>query len=306
MTNTLRGIVTVLNVPFTADDSIDLSGLQRNVQNAMDAGVAGFLVPAMASEVDHLSLAEKRDIVSLVVSESKKGQTVVIGGASAQARERRLYLAREFVELGCDGVLVQMDAQTDPDVIERELAEISALKPELLMVQDWDSTGSGIPVSTIVRLFERVERFNWLKIEVNAAGPKYSEVLKATNGELNVAGGWAVTKMIDGLDRGVHAFMPTGMHLIYVEIHRRYATGDRAGATELFERIQPVLAFSNQSLEISIRFFKRLLHAQGVYATADVRIGGKPLNTDQEEVANKLISNVTQIEDRLSALQGRS
>ena len=305
MTNMLRGIVTVLNTPFAADDAIDFSGLRRNVRNAIDAGVAGFLVPAMASEVDQLTLAEKRDIVTLVVSESQ-GQAAVIGGASAEAAERRLYLAREFVELGCDGVLVQMDAQMDPEVIERELIEISALKPGILMVQDWDSKGSGIPMSTIIQLFESVDRFNWLKIEVNEAGRKYSEVLEATNGELNVAGGWAVTQMIDGLDRGVHAFMPTGMHRIYVEIYRRYATGDCNGATKLFEWIQPVLAFSNQSLEISIRFFKRLLHAQGVYATSNVRIGGRPFGAEQEQVANELISHVTQIEDGLSVSPGSS
>lgn len=33
----------------------------------------------------------------------------------------------------------------------------------------------------------------------------------------------------------------------------------------------PVLAFSNQHLDISIYFFKRLLHAQGIYATDKVR-----------------------------------
>jgi 4-hydroxy-tetrahydrodipicolinate synthase len=48
----LRGIVTVLNTPFTEEDALDLPGLRRNVQGAIRAGVAGFLVPAMASEVD--------------------------------------------------------------------------------------------------------------------------------------------------------------------------------------------------------------------------------------------------------------
>lgn len=298
----LRGIVTVLNTPFTAADAIDLSGLRMNVQNAIEAGVSGFLVPAMASEVDLLSLDEKRDIVSLVVSASQ-GRAVVIGGASAGTQEHRLRLAGEFIELGCDGILVQMDAQTDPGVIEQDLTAIAALQPEILMVQDWDSTGSGIPVSTIVRLFARVERFNWLKIEVRDAGPKYSQVLAATSGELNVAGGWAVTQMIDGLDRGVHAFMPTGMHPIYVEIYRRYASGDRVGAAQLFQQIEPVLAFSNQSLNVSIRFFKQLLHCQGVYATPGVRIPGEPLTPEQDRAARELISVVTSIEDGLEAAQ---
>jgi len=67
MTDDVRGIITVLNTPFTAEDSIDLPGLTKNVRNAVAAGVAGFLVPAMASEVGHLAPDEKKQIVIRVV-----------------------------------------------------------------------------------------------------------------------------------------------------------------------------------------------------------------------------------------------
>jgi dihydrodipicolinate synthase/N-acetylneuraminate lyase len=295
----VRGIVTVLNTPFAKDDTIDFAGLRINVANALDAGVAGFLVPAMASEVDHLSRQEKREIVRLVVAESG-GRAVVFGGASAPSQQARVELAREFVELGCDGILVQIDAATDPGTVERDLVEIAELNPRILMLQDWDSTGDGIPIQTIVRLFERIERFNWLKIEVRDAGPKYSQVLKQTEGQLRVAGGWAVTQMIDGLERGVHAFMPTAMHDIYVQIYQRHCQRDVAGAKHLFDQIKPVLDFSNQSLDISIRFFKRMLHAQGVYATANVRIGGSPFSAEQERIADRLIRDVTELQYQLS------
>ena len=52
----LKGIVTVLNTPFTKYDSIDFDSLERNVNEALKAGVAGFLVPAMAAEVYNLQL----------------------------------------------------------------------------------------------------------------------------------------------------------------------------------------------------------------------------------------------------------
>ncbi|HPE77054.1 MAG TPA: dihydrodipicolinate synthase family protein, partial [Draconibacterium sp.] len=55
----LNGIVTVLNTPFKTDNSIDFSALKRNVTNAISAGVVGFLVPAMASEVYKLSEIER-------------------------------------------------------------------------------------------------------------------------------------------------------------------------------------------------------------------------------------------------------
>ena len=85
----LRGIVTVLNTPYTADDRVDLEALRRNVRRALAAGVAGFLVPAMAAEVDRLTLEERRGMVQAVLEEAA-GRVPVIGGASAaSAGERR-------------------------------------------------------------------------------------------------------------------------------------------------------------------------------------------------------------------------
>ncbi len=56
----LRGIITVLNTPFTENNCLDILSLQKNIRRAIQAGVAGFLVPAMASEVGKLSREEKQ------------------------------------------------------------------------------------------------------------------------------------------------------------------------------------------------------------------------------------------------------
>ena len=81
-TTDLRGIITVLNTPFNADDTLDLPGLARNVENAIQAGVAGFLVPAMASEVGALTEDERAAVVRTTV-DTAAGRVPVIGGASA-------------------------------------------------------------------------------------------------------------------------------------------------------------------------------------------------------------------------------
>ena len=80
-----------------------------------------------------------------------------------------------------------------------------------------------------------------------------AELAEATGGKLHLAGGWAVTQMIEALDRGVHTMMPTGMHRAYVQIYDLYQAGKRDQAVELFNQIVPVLAFSNQHLDISVR-----------------------------------------------------
>jgi len=84
----LHGIVTVLNTPFALDGTPDLEGLARHVQYAVSAGVNGFLVPAMASEVGYLTRDERRAVVATVI-EACAGRVPVIGGATAPRQERR-------------------------------------------------------------------------------------------------------------------------------------------------------------------------------------------------------------------------
>ena len=289
----LHGIVTVLNTPFSDDDAVDLSSLRKNVRYALEAGVAGFLVPAMAGEVDKLSATERRRIVEAVLTENN-GQAAVIGGASANTAEERTANAATLIELGCDGVLASIPFQ-DEVQYERDVRELDALGPGFLMLQDWDFQGYGLPISLIGRLFEEVESFRCLKVEVVPAGVKYSEVLEATRGRLHVSGGWAVMQIIEALDRGVHAFMPTGMHELYTRIYALYQGGHRGRAGALFEQLLPVLAFANQHLDISVHFFKRLLYRQGIYATSRVRQPILPFDPVHEAVADQLIERTIEL-----------
>jgi 4-hydroxy-tetrahydrodipicolinate synthase len=283
----LRGIVTVLNTPFTEDDQVDLDALGAHVEYAIQYGVAGFLVPALASEVYKLTAGERMRIVRATLDVAR-GRVPVIGGATAASPGERFEAARQLIELGCEGILASIPYVDDADYTH-QVEALARLSPPLLMLQDWDAAGAGLPLPLILDLFERFEAFRSIKIEVVPAGVKYTRVLEATGGRLHVAGGWAVTQMIEALDRGVHTLMPTGLHPIYTRIFRLYQEGDRDGAAALFRRLLPVLAFSNQHLDISIHFFKRLLHRQGIYPTARVREPIMPFDSYHARIADELI-----------------
>jgi 4-hydroxy-tetrahydrodipicolinate synthase len=289
----LRGIITVLNTPFTGDDHLDLPGLRRNVAAALDAGVAGFLVPAMASEVGKLHEREREALVDTVV-QTVAGRAVVIGGASAASPAESKRHAARCIALGCQGVLASIPYTTDAQYTAA-VHELAALNPPFLMLQDWDAAGAGVPVPLIAALFDTVPAFRCLKVEVVPAGAKYSAVRQATGGRLHVSGGWAVMQMIEALDRGVDAFMPTGLHPLYTGIFNRYHAGQRDAARALFNRLLPVLAFSNQHLDISIHFFKRLLHRQGLYATPRVRQPILPFDAHHARIADELIDYALQL-----------
>jgi len=293
----LTGIVTVLNTPFTKEDTIDHAALKTNVEEALKAGVAGILVPAMAAEVYKLSHSERLEMLSTVL-ETVGDRIPVIGGAGEQDLSKSKELLKAYMALGCKNVLFQIP-YVDDSQFRNHFMELAALDPEMIMLQDWDATGYGLSDELICDLFEKVAAFKCLKIETVPAGPKYSRILELTQGKLNLSGGWAVTQMMEGLQRGVHAFMPTGMHLIYTTIYRLFEEGKIMEAEALFEKIIPVLAFSNQHLDISIHFFKRLLYRQGIYNTPNVRNPIMPFDALHQKLADRHIDKILQLENEL-------
>ena len=57
----MHGIITTVITPFKSEDkSIDWPSFRREIQLCMDAGVAGFLVPCMASEMNMLNYSIRR------------------------------------------------------------------------------------------------------------------------------------------------------------------------------------------------------------------------------------------------------
>lgn len=290
----LKGIVTVLNTPFKQDDTIDFKALKNNVREAIKAGVAGFLVPAMASEVYKLSDIERIKMVEAVLDEVNN-KVPVIAGAGETDLTKSIKLMRSYIDSGCRNVLFQIPYQDD-NQFKAHFMKLAEIDVDMIMLQDWNASGYGLSDELICDLFENIENFRCLKIETVPAGIKYSRILSLTEGRLNVSGGWAVTQMIEGLKRGIHAFMPTGMHWIYAEIYSLWILGKQDEATNLFYKILPVLAFSNQHLDISIHFFKRLLNRQGIYPTANVRDPVLPFDHIHEQIADKLIDGVIRLE----------
>lgn len=303
ITETLAGVIGVINTPFRDDDTIDTASLERYVQHAITCGVKGFLALGMASEVNKLSKDEKEIIVRTVVTEVK-GRVPVICGVSAQSQQERLRLTKIFSDLGCDGIMVNIPYETEKTFI-RQVSEIAELQPGFLMIQDWAFDGYGIPIDVIVKLYHNIASFSSYKVEVVPAGVKYTEALIATKGQLHVSGGWASSQMIEALDRGVHAFMSTILPDVYNRIFQLHWSGKRDQAKSLFHELVPILAFSHQHVDISIHFNKRLVWRQGLFSTHNVRNPILPFDKYHTKVADELIDKALFICQRLESEQGR-
>lgn len=293
----MKGIVPSLNTPFDAAGALDRVSLRRLVDYTVNAGCGGMLGLAVAGEHATLSLSEKRAFIE-TVTEANAGRIPFIVSVTASDTRFSIELAETAISTGASGVCVQLPDELDLHGKLDFLQALAQQEPELLMVQDLDWTGPGLALDEIVFLFDKVARFSWLKIETQQPGPKYSAVLKATDGGLNVCGGWAVTQLMDALARGVNAFIPTGMERVYVTIYRSYENGDVAAARALFERLLPILNFSNQHIDTSIRFFKDLRKAEHLFDTNFCRTAAAGFGSvNQTEAKHALNAALTLMHD---------
>ncbi len=286
----ISGIYAIPQTPFDERGSVDFASLARGVDDRLAAGVDGLLVPVVASEVDQLDVGERRAIIAAVLRQTAGRVPVIVGASSPDPRIAR-DMAAYGTDLGAAGVCVQAPTSMlrDESELRRFFGTVCEAPLAMLVIQDLEWNGPGLPVPIICKLFEEIEAFRCIKVETTPAGPKYTAILEATGGRLNVSGGWAVTQLIEALDRGVHVMMAGGLHWVLVDIVRRYRAGDRVAARALFDRLMPILAWQGQHIDISNQFLKQLAVKQGIYARADLRLPSVPFDRYHQQIANEMI-----------------
>ncbi|MDB5058648.1 MAG: dihydrodipicolinate synthetase [Chloroflexi bacterium] len=302
----LFGIVPIINTPFDDELRIDVRSLERHIEQSIADGIVGCIVPAVASEVEKLTLDERKALVEVVTSVAA-GRIQVIAGASSDDVGECCLLADHALKAGCDGVLcrVPFGLSQDEDGIVAFFREVAGAGMDMLMIQDLAWGGQGMKLELIMDLFAAIPSFRCLKIETVPPGLKYTQVLDATKGRLHVSCGWGMTQMIEALDRGVHAFNSTAINTPFVRIYELHRGGRREEARALFERLVPALAWSHQHIDISIQFLKHYCHRRGLFATANVRQSVLQYDRYHERCGEEYLELVFALEDEIAATRTR-
>jgi 4-hydroxy-tetrahydrodipicolinate synthase len=290
----LAGIIAVPATPFTDENRVDVDSLRRYARSFLARGVVGFLAPAVAGEVDTLS-EDERELVVTTLLEEAAGRVPVIGGATAPAPADRLRHARRFIALGCRGVLAHIRFENEADYAGAVRA-LGDLNPDFLMIQDLD-TGS-VPVPLTARLHREIPCFTWVKVETADRGRKLSALREATGPTLRL--GTAGPDLIEMLDRGADAYLPTLYPDAYVRIWQLHRAGRRDEAVALYRRLLPGLAFMTTHQRIQWRFTKAILHAERLFATTRIRTAAPPLDAHEERLVADLVRHAAELNASLS------
>ena len=289
----LNGIIPVIVTPFLADGSIDHESLGRLVQDYCAGGIAGMIVPAVASEVDKLSGTERLELVQRVV-EAAAGRVPVVGGVIEPSPSEAARAVERLLAAGCRYILCRApgDIAGEPEKATSYFQQVAATGVEYLVIQDLSWGDFGMDVDLICTLREKIPAFQCIKIEVARTGYKATVLRERTGGALQVWSGWAMPQMMEALDRGIHGFNPSAFHRPYVSVVERYLAGDRQRATAIFEATLPYLAWSRQHIDINLHLLKRFCVRKGLFRCAQLRQPFIPWDHHHERHAVELIDQM--------------
>ncbi|HVX65374.1 MAG TPA: dihydrodipicolinate synthase family protein [Bryobacteraceae bacterium] len=297
-----RGIVSLLETPFLDNGAIDCDSLLALIEATIAAGINGLTGPLVASEVHALTMEEREEVIERSAL-AIKGRVPYIVGASSDDIAVARHFARLAEQVGAAAYVVAVPNEFygHEDELLAFLRTVTEASTVPLVRQDLQWNGPGLELGTLRRLRDELPTLAGFKIETVPAGTKYTLVRDAFGPECYIAGGWAVTQLVEALDRGVDAMIPeASLARFYSAIIGAHFRGRREEVVSLFRKLAPVLMFSNQELYLSIAFFKRLLHRRGILKSPCMRPPGFTWDRYNSRVADELIEYYEAIEGEVS------
>ena len=247
-----RGVFPIVPTPFDDAGTLDLDSQRRVLDCMIDQGVDGLCIIANYSEQFLLSDAERDQLMRVCLEHVSRRVPVIVTCShfSTQVVEDR---CRTAAELGADMIMLMppyhgAGLQADESAIFEhfERAAYSGRIP--IMVQDAPLSGVQLPVPLLARMARSIPLLQYFKIETPQAAGKLRALI-ARGGDDIVGpfdGEEGITLMAD-LDAGATGTMCSALmpDLIRPILEAHHA-GDRATATQHYQKILPLINYENR------------------------------------------------------------
>lgn len=148
------GVGTALITPFTADGSLDEPAISRLARRQIDAGVHVLVPCGTTGETPTLSVAERRRVIELVVTEAA-GRALVLAGAGGYDTREVIHMAAMVKGAGADGILSvtpYYNKPTPEGLYQHYKAIADSTDLPIIVYNVPGRTGCNIDPATLVRL----------------------------------------------------------------------------------------------------------------------------------------------------------
>lgn len=154
----IKGIIPPVLTPMNDDESINEAELRHQVNRMIEAGVSGVFALGTNGEAYALSHKEKKEVLRIVVDETK-GRVPVYAGTGCPTTKETITLSKEAEDLGADvlSVIVPYFAAASQDELYDHYKAVSeSVKIPVVLYNIPARTGNALAPATVARLAKDV------------------------------------------------------------------------------------------------------------------------------------------------------
>ena len=267
----VRGVIPILHTEYAGDDSINLTGIEREIEWIYRVGVDGCAI-AMASDILRLTQAERLGLID-VVAQLNAGRGTLVASVSAQTTAESIEYGRAAERAHYDAIM-----STPPfagGALEEHFRRLAEEIDLPLVVQDASAyVGEPMTLEFQAGLLTRYGPEKILyKPEAAPIGPNLSRLNEATGGAARIFDGCGGAYLIDSFRRGITGVMP-GCELLdaIVPLWRALEQGDDDAAYSLYFPMVALLVLQIQAgLDGFLSIERYVLKRRGIFTSDRMR-----------------------------------
>lgn len=281
----VRGVCPVVEVPFSADESVDEASFARLAGHLVGSGITSAMFPAFASEFHKLTESERDSLLGILIEHAGESVAVVASVAddattlAAAAAERAVAAGATAVNL-----LPPFRVKASAGELRRHIGTVAAAIAPVPLILQHAPALTGVPIDADTIAAIALDRPNLRMVKVEAVPPGATiSALQRTDPALPAMVGYGGVMLPDALRRGAIGVQP-GCSIVelYVRIWDLWQAGDHEQAEALHRRALPYLAYWMQSVDLIVAAEKTISARRGLIATATCRHPRHDL--DEEEL----------------------
>lgn len=269
----LSGVLPVLQTPFGADERVDVSALEHEIEWVLDQGVAG-VTTGMVSEVLRLTEHERKELTEVVVGAARQRGALSVISCGAESTVTAVDFATHAARVGADAVMVNppLLATLGDDDLIRYFSDIVDAIDIGLVVQDASGyIGRPLSLAMQCRLLDRFPDRLYFKPEASPIGPRLSQLRDLTDGRARIIEGTGGAALLDSYRRGIVGTMPGAEVCWAVQRLWSSLTAEEWELAYTLSGVLNTLIAAQPSLDAFVAVEKHLLVRQGVIPQATVR-----------------------------------
>lgn len=268
------GVYPMLLAFYDADERLDAAMFAREVDALVRHGAHGAAVLGLGTEINKLSLAERRAALD-AVAEALDGRlpfSVTVGENTA---EGQIAFARAAVDAGADWLILQPPPVVDVSelTLQRFFGKIADAIDKPIGIQNAPIyLGIGLSDRGLKDLHAQHPNIAIVKIE---DGPlAVPPLIEATDGALDIFVGRGGLEMIELLRAGAVGIIP-GFETLdrLARVYDLTVEGDEAGAEAAYGEVESVLVFLEQSINHYVTYSREIAGRRLGVETVHHRLG---------------------------------